>query len=1187
MRKYSVLFRVALPLIFNFSRVLAQTLTIGTTSQEACPNQEVVFYAQGGSVSSASSWNATNSSQAYAVSTNGNFGSYHVTWSSPGTYAVYLSGASNSPYYFTVNGSIPSISISATPSTSICSGTSVTFSASTSNTGSYPSFQWKVNGTSVAGANQYVYTTTGLSNGDVVTCTVTTQCGVSNTSSGITMSVTSTTPLPQYALTAFSNNVLATYSTPFLCPGMRADFRSSAPSGNSAYTVTWLLNGANITPGGNVSIITNGVNMLSFQNWNLPSGTVISARVDYSGGGCVSNNPSTSSVATSSSLSGVTISPSALQRCQGSGQTQFTAAPQITDYSWTITGGATTISSSGLANWSSSYSGTAYVTVMASACTSVSTFVPVTVVPAPQTPANLNLAFCNWETIEINPDRPSGEIFNWYDTDNNLLTQSVGYSKNPSLLTSNFQLKFESVGANGCKSIALANANVTISDDCDDKLNWIETLTYDDAGLVGSSRAYFDLAGKPLQSQSKNFGTNSSVKIIVSNPALKDKYGRDAVSLMPVPVDQTDFKYKFGIATDGGGDTFDFNDFDGTNITLGKTTPGTVGWYYSENNTLEQNVPKSEFAYGRQTYYPDGTSGAMKSGGPSDKLRIGSGHEPLSGSFPVANELDYYLQLRNSIVTTSSVTTLAGSSVQTIVRDENGRYALSIADKSGKTILTARKGTSSDNVITFNNSLTAQANDATQPNYRQQVYFYILDAQPVGISGTGIYSVEELMSGTVFAVPSNNGNWPAGFYRILLTSGQIQVTYKNYFLDVACQFYNDVGRLVSSVSPNGFKKIISGTNLTSDYAGADKTTYQYNYRGWLLNMTEPDAGTTQYLYRNDGSIRYSQNAKQTTTGAFSYTLYDGVNRPVESGECAGVTGGFSSLKSSLEFVAQTTFTNTKDWVKTYYDLADPNFTSTTGLTVTAFPQNYVRNAVSWTENTNMSTWYSYDERGRVTWMVQKPKALNRVFVVKYAYDFLGNVLTVEQNSYMGGSKLDALTFFHHYEYDANKRLSKAYTSTDGNNKTLHANYKYYLHGPLKRIELGGNLQGIDFVYNINGWLESINHPDPTRDPGQDGQGSSTFRKDVFSLLLDYYDSEFLNLFPTVGFNMKSLDRFHRLPGNMKNDPQYASLSYLPAMPPSFFEQPAENLYFKNFSAQNGIYKELIGKLKENNATHQN
>ena len=37
---------------------------------------------------------------------------------------------------------------------------------------------------------------------------------------------------------------------------------------------------------------------------------------------------------------------------------------------------------------------------------------------------------------------------------------------------------------------------------------------------------------------------------------------------------------------------------------------------------------------------------------------------------------------------------------------------------------------------------------------------------------------------------------------------------------------------------------------------------------------------------------------------------------------------------------------------------------------------------------------------------------------------------------------------------------------------------FYVHGPLKNTSLGQNIQDIDYVYNINGWLKSINNPIP-------------------------------------------------------------------------------------------------------------
>ena len=155
--------------------------------------------------------------------------------------------------------------------------------------------------------------------------------------------------------------------------------------------------------------------------------------------------------------------------------------------------------------------------------------------------------------------------------------------------------------------------------------------------------------------------------------------------------------------------------------------------------------------------------------------------------------------------------------------------------------------------------------------------------------------------------------------------------------------------------------------------------------------------------------------------------------------------------------------------------------------------------VSKTENENATTWYSYDEFGQLEWMKQNIIGLG-VKTIDYTYDYFGNVTQV---AYQAGQ---ADKFYHHYVYDLNQRLTEVYTSLDGTNKTLHAKYIYYLHGPLKRVELASNLQGIDYVYTINGALKSINHSDVAKDPGNDG--SNGFSTDVFGQLVDYYDNDY-------------------------------------------------------------------------------
>ncbi len=81
--------------------------------------------------------------------------------------------ASSNTVTMTVTGSVtPSVSISANTSNTICSGTSVTFTATPINGGVSPSYQWTLNGGNV-GINSATYSNSTLTNSDVVSCILT------------------------------------------------------------------------------------------------------------------------------------------------------------------------------------------------------------------------------------------------------------------------------------------------------------------------------------------------------------------------------------------------------------------------------------------------------------------------------------------------------------------------------------------------------------------------------------------------------------------------------------------------------------------------------------------------------------------------------------------------------------------------------------------------------------------------------------------------------------------------------------------------------------------------------------------------------------------------------------------------------------------------------------------------------
>lgn len=91
-------------------------------------------------------------------------------------------------------GAAASVSMVASIS-SICAGESVTFTATPTDAGTNPSYQWKVNGNNV-GTNAATFTSTSLINADVVSCTMTPGCDAQSLSAVNSNSVTITVNTP-------------------------------------------------------------------------------------------------------------------------------------------------------------------------------------------------------------------------------------------------------------------------------------------------------------------------------------------------------------------------------------------------------------------------------------------------------------------------------------------------------------------------------------------------------------------------------------------------------------------------------------------------------------------------------------------------------------------------------------------------------------------------------------------------------------------------------------------------------------------------------------------------------------------------------------------------------------------------------------------------------------------------------
>ena len=170
----------------------------------------------------------------------------------------------------------PSVSIAANPGNAICAGTSVTFTATPTNGGATPSYQWKLNGTNV-GTNSNTYQNAALANGAKITCVMTSSLACANpataTSNEITMAVTAAVA-PSVSIAANPGNTI--------CTGTGVTFTATPTNGGATPSYQWKLNGVNV-----------GTNSNTYQNAALANGAKITC-VMTSSLACVNPKTATS-----------------------------------------------------------------------------------------------------------------------------------------------------------------------------------------------------------------------------------------------------------------------------------------------------------------------------------------------------------------------------------------------------------------------------------------------------------------------------------------------------------------------------------------------------------------------------------------------------------------------------------------------------------------------------------------------------------------------------------------------------------------------------------------------------------------------------------------------------------------------------------------------------------------------------
>ncbi|CAG2532857.1 RHS repeat-associated core domain-containing protein [Maribacter dokdonensis] len=674
--------------------------------------------------------------------------------------------------------------------------------------------------------------------------------------------------------------------------------------------------------------------------------------------------------------------------------------------------------------------------------------------------------------------------------------------------------------------------------------NWntITTKSFDvSLTLKAAGKSYYDDMGKPVQSQSWDIRTND----IWASETKYNEEGRAALQTLSAPIRAgNNFEYKDGFVQQVDNiSEFNRSNFSGAysenpNI-VGNATVGSLGWYYSDNNNRELYQDITTRPYVSSIYSTLNPGAVLRSvgGNKMDTNKNGQiDDDGLIGDDTWVHSYTYSMRASTELSTAEAfgetATEYDGRKIfKTVARDVRDFENVIFTDSDGQTLAAARSGAEGPT-----------ESHAIAINEQGYVDIHVPQGSGMGftVSGAAAYTVYDLITeGTVTASTS----LPNGFYRVAVNNadtyvpGTLSVNYQTNYYDYSLNIYDEVGRLKSSFQP-----------LADADGDKLETKYRYNTLGQLVYTQSPDEGDAWFLYREDGQIRFSINSLQWKNGQFSYTNYDSKGRPVESGVYTDVSGYLGtyvtsdnvteltdpfnqSLKDLIDVLDGMTDANCSEVQKTVYDafvdsnedgIPDDMVSSLPATIVNTYKPTFLSGNVYKTTNDNATTWYGYDIYGRVKWLVQDIGILGAKTI-----DYVYNPITglVEYVHYQKG-EIDE--FIHWYTYDESNQLSMVRTAVDMQGPwETQAEYTYYETGELKRTELAGGVQGLDYVYSLDGKLKSLNHPtlSPAEDPNADAN-------DLFGMQLDYHVGDYMRTSNTnIGQSQYGTDKLN---GNIKS-----------------------------------------------------
>jgi len=371
--------------------------------------------------------------------------------------------------------------------------------------------------------------------------------------------------------------------------------------------------------------------------------------------------------------------------------------------------------------------------------------------------------------------------------------------------------------------------------DLTEQWNQVSAVDFDYAGnAVAKSKDYFNLLGNSVQ----NLNWDAVKNKVWANQTLYDRHGRQALQTLSAPI-EGGLSYSSDFILSGT-TSYGTSHFDvGSTVSNPSivSTNSELGMYYSNSNSDNPYQDITQYPFSRSVY---------------SKLNPGSAKRTLGGN-KIANDwkqaYNFSMPAGNELASPAAFGDDYNAGIKvfkSVSRNINGVETVAFLDGEGDILAVARSGNESSDGVTFNTTRSIGRQGFIDIHLPVGVNSFTVN-NPSGIS----YTRYDLITESVI-----NTNSPGpGFYRIAVDdpdeylSNGITLTVNhlvNYY-DFNLNYYDKVKHLVRSIQP-----------LSQDL----QSTFEYNSLGQLLQTSSTDEGETQFKYRKDGFIRFSQNRKQ-------------------------------------------------------------------------------------------------------------------------------------------------------------------------------------------------------------------------------------------------------------------------------------------------------------------------------------